>query len=243
MTNREDLTVPTRVLAFGAHADDVEFGCGATLAKWAAGGAEVHLCVMTDGSKGSWEPGTDLTELVALRRHEQQLAADVLGAKAVHFLEFVDGELEHRVEHRAALSDVIREVRPDVVLGHDPWKRYRLHPDHRAAGHLTISAIVAARDPHFFPGRGEPHRPTTLLLFEPEEIDHLEDVTHHLDHKIEALLTHKSQWKSTMRIDESSSSSEAQVVAFKSRIEEEATAAAEGSSLRYAEAFKKVEPL
>ena len=39
---------------------------------------------------------------------------------------------------------------PTVVLGHDPWRRYRLHPDHRAAGFLTVDALVAARDPHFF---------------------------------------------------------------------------------------------
>lgn len=239
----QDLTVPARALAFGAHADDVEFGCGATLATWAAAGAEVHLCVMTDGSKGSWEPTIDLTELIAVRRHEQEAAAEVLGVKTVHFLDFVDGELEDRVGHRGALSDVIRDVRPDVVLGHDPWKRYRLHPDHRVAGHLTIGAIVAARDPHFFPGRGEPHRPSTLLLFEPEEVDHLEDVTHHLDDKIEALLAHKSQWRSTMAIDETSSDADRQRAAFRERIEEEAQAAAEGADLRYAEAFKLISPL
>ena len=45
----------------------------------------------------------------------------------------------------------IRRLRPDVVLGHDPWKRYRLHPDHRHAGFLAVDGIVAARDPHFFP--------------------------------------------------------------------------------------------
>ena len=50
-----------------------------------------------------------------------------------------------------AVVAVIRRARPDVVLTHDPWKRYRLHPDHRAAGFLVLDAIVAARDPHFFP--------------------------------------------------------------------------------------------
>ena len=54
----------------------------------------------------------------------------------------------------------IREVRPDVVLGHDPWQPYRLHPDHREAGRLVVDGIVAARDPHFFADQDlAPYRP------------------------------------------------------------------------------------
>ena len=57
-TGRElsvDLRRAGRALAIGAHPDDVEFGCGATLAKWAGAGTEVHLLVLTDGSKGTWD--------------------------------------------------------------------------------------------------------------------------------------------------------------------------------------------
>ena len=75
-----DLPTPARALAIGAHPDDVEFGCGATLAKWAAAGCEVHHLVCTDGSKGSWDPAQDLAELVAQRREEQREAAKALGA-------------------------------------------------------------------------------------------------------------------------------------------------------------------
>ena len=71
----------------------------------------------------------------------------------------------------------IRRLQPTVVLGHDPWKRYRLHPDHRHAGLLAVEGIVAARDPHFFPEQALPHhRPEALLLFEADEPDHVEDV-------------------------------------------------------------------
>jgi LmbE family N-acetylglucosaminyl deacetylase len=234
-----NLPAPVRALAVGAHSDDVEFGCGGTLAKWAAAGTEVHLCVMTDGSKGTWDPDSDLSELVAARRDEQHAAAEVLGVKKVHFLDFVDGELVDGLTERRALCAVIRDARPDVVLGHDPWKRYRVHPDHRAAGHLTIDAIVAARDPHFFPDQGAPHRPATLLLFEAEQEDHLEDVTHHLDQKLEALLAHRSQWRSTMGIDPD----EPDEAPFARRIEDEARAAAEGTDVIYAERFKRIEPL
>ena len=117
----------------------------------------------------------------------------------MRFLGRVDGDL---VADRATVSDVarvIREVRPDVVLGHDPWKRYRLHPDHRNAGILVCDAIVAARDPHFFPEHGiAHHRPDALLLWEADEPNHVEDVTATVDRKLAALEAHESQFETTM---------------------------------------------
>ena len=59
-----DLPRPDRALAIAAHPDDIEFGCGATLAKWAAAGTVVHHLVCTDGSKGTWDPDQDLPALV-----------------------------------------------------------------------------------------------------------------------------------------------------------------------------------
>ena len=145
------LPVPERALAVGAHPDDIEFGAGATLAGWAAAGCEVSLYVCTDGSKGTWDPDTDVAALVATRQAEARAAAEALGATGeVVFGGAVDGELENSRQTRASLVATIRRLRPDVLLGHDPWKRYRLHPDHRAAGYLTCDALVAARDPHFF---------------------------------------------------------------------------------------------
>src|SRR5207253_4771075 len=75
-----DLPVPGRALAIGAHPDDIEFGCAGTLAKWAAAGCEVHHLLCTDGSKGSWDPDADLTQLVQTRQEEQRLAARTVGA-------------------------------------------------------------------------------------------------------------------------------------------------------------------
>jgi len=170
-----NLPVPARALAVGAHPDDVEFGCGGTLAKWAADGCEIFHLVCTDGSKGTWDPATDPAELVVTRRKEQRAASLALGGKGeVIFLGWPDGELESGLRQRLEVASSIRKIRPDVVLGHDPWKRYRLHPDHRNAGFLLTDGIVAARDPLFFPELGDPpHRPATLLLFEADEPDHL----------------------------------------------------------------------
>ena len=198
-----DLPRPARALAVGAHPDDIEFGAGATLAKWAAAGCEVSLCICTDGSKGTWDPSADLAELVATRQREAGDAARTLGATGeVVFLGRVDGDLEDDRATRSDLARTIRELRPEILLGHDPWQRYRLHPDHRAAGFLTTDALVAARDPHFFAEHGlEHHRPSALLLFEADEPDHAEVVTDAaLEAKIAALEAHRSQYESTMFI-------------------------------------------
>jgi len=198
-----DLPVPARALAVGAHPDDIEFGAGATLAKWAEAGCEVSFLVCTDGSKGTWDPTADLAALVATRQDEARAAAGALGATGqVVFLGAVDGELENDRPTRSELARWIRVLRPDVLLGHDPWKRYRLHPDHRAAGFLVCDALVAARDPHFFPEHGVAHhRPDALLLFEADDPDHTETVEHrHIVTKISALESHRSQYESTMFI-------------------------------------------
>jgi LmbE family N-acetylglucosaminyl deacetylase len=197
-----DLAVPTVALAVGAHPDDVEFGAGGTLAKWADAGCVVHHLVCTDGSKGTWDVGADLPALVARRQDEQREAARRLAgerAGEVRFLGRVDGDLTADRETVGMVARAIRELRPQVVLGHDPWKRYRLHPDHRNAGLLLCDAIVAARDPHFFPEHGiAHHRPDALLLWEADVPDHVEDVTATVDRKLAALEAHESQFETTM---------------------------------------------
>ncbi len=154
------------------------------------------------------------------------------------FLRYVDGELDSSVAPRAAVCRVIRQARPDVVLGHDPWQPYRIHPDHHHAGLLVTSGIVAARDPHFFPDQGvAPHRPASLLCFEPGRVDHVENVDGYVDRKIEALLAHRSQWRSTMAIDERPDDERA---AFAEKIHAETRAAALRAGLRAAESFARI---
>jgi len=217
-----DLPVPERVLAIGAHPDDIEFGCGATLAKWSAAGSQLWLFVLTDGSKGSWDPLADPSELANLRVNEQVAAARVLGASKVLHAGFVDGELYNGRGEREGVVGVIRRTRPTVILTHDPWKRYRLHPDHRAGGFIVLDSIVAARDPHFFPQDGlEPHRPQEVLLFEADEVDHYESVDAFVSKKVGALLAHRSQWRTTMGIDEDGPDPDAQRAAFLAHIEAE----------------------
>jgi len=227
-----------RALVISAHPDDIEFGCGATLAKWAAAGCVVDHLVCTDGSKGTWDAGADSAALVATRQQEQRAAARALGATGeVVFLGLTDGELESGLAQRRDVAYWIRRLRPEVVLGHDPWRRYRLHPDHRHAGFLATDGVVAARDPLFFPEQDVGHhRPATLLLWEAEEPDHFEDVSGFVETKLAALLEHRSQLRSTMGITDEGATDE--IGAFRRRITERAAGWGRRVGVRYAEAFR-----
>jgi LmbE family N-acetylglucosaminyl deacetylase len=244
---RLNLPTPAVALAIAAHPDDVELQAGATLAKWAAAGTVVHHLICTDGSKGTWDVHADTRELVRTRQQEQRDAAAALGATGTCvFLDWPDGELESGLRQRAEVARWIRELRPTVVLGHDPWKRYRIHPDHRHAGLLAAEGIVAARDPHFFPDQGlAHHRPEALLLFEADETDFVEDVTGFADAKLASIHAHTSQLLSTMGIDLGASPTEVdrQRAAFDQRIR--ATLARHGALAGVAEgeAYKLIDDL
>jgi LmbE family N-acetylglucosaminyl deacetylase len=161
------------------------------------------------------------------------------GAGEVVFLGRVDGELENDRETRSLLAATIRRLRPDVVLGHDPWKRYRLHPDHRNAGTLVCDAVVAARDPHFFPEHGlAHHRPSHLLLWEADEPDHIEDVEAWVDRKLDALEAHESQFESTMKAVD-----DAQLASFRTRIRERLAGLGAPHGLAAVEQFKLISDL
>ena len=244
-----NLETPERALAICAHPDDIEIGCGGTLAKWAAAGCSVHHLVLTDGSKGTWSESQDVAELVRMRQEEQRAAARLLGGRDVTFLGMSDGELDSTIETRRRVCEVIRKVKPDVLLGHDPWRRYRLHPDHRNAGWLVTDALVAARDPKFFPGDGVAHRPSHLLLWEADEPNHVERVdVSDAERKIAALLAHRSQYISTMGIGSDASlagkTDDTQAEAFGARVRKQLTAhgaIAGGGELTLGEAFHRID--
>lgn len=241
-----DLPVPASALAIGAHPDDVEFGAGATLAKWAAAGCVVHHLICTDGSKGTWDPHQDPAELVATRQVEQRAAATALGGTGeVAFLGWPDGELDSSLRQRWQVAYWIRRLRPAVVLGHDPWKRYRLHPDHRHAGLLAVEGIVAARDPLFFPEQElEHHRPDVALLWEADEPDHVEALDDRdVQAKLDALRAHESQFQTTMGVALDDPAADEQWEAFADRIRDRLAEWGRFGGCELGEGFKKLDRL
>jgi LmbE family N-acetylglucosaminyl deacetylase len=234
------LETPARVLAIGAHPDDIEFGVGGTLAGWAAAGCAVTMLIVTDGSKGSWDPAVDPAQLAQRRIEEQAAAAAVLGATDVRHLDYPDGELEYTMALREVMCRQIRDVRPDVVISHDPWRRYQLHPDHRATGWAVMDGVIAARDHLFFPNQGlEAHRPDAVLLWSADEADYFEDISSQFDTKIEALLCHSSQGTTTMGGAEQA---EDKREAFVARMRHWAGEQGRPAGLGLAESFKRITP-
>ncbi|MDA2978204.1 MAG: PIG-L family deacetylase [Actinomycetota bacterium] len=194
------LGTPNRALTIGAHPDDAEFGAGATLARWADDGCEITMLIVTDGSKGSWNPDEDRADLIARRKKEQTEAANTLGASTTVHLGEVDGELEYSSRLRRDIALQIRLHRPDVVLTHDPWQRYQLHPDHRATGLAAVDGVISAREPLALTDTGtDAHRPEAVLLWSADEPDYIEPVNQQwFDVKLAALLCHSSQAVTSM---------------------------------------------
>src|SRR5579872_3488800 len=94
------------VLVVMAHPDDAEFGCGGTIAKWAAAGKEINYVLCTSGDKGSSDPDMSPFKLARTRRVEQLNAAHALGAQEVVFLSYEDGTLQNTLGLR---RDIARE--------------------------------------------------------------------------------------------------------------------------------------
>lgn len=195
---------PKRILAIGAHPDDIDFGASASLALWAKQGAEVFYLVITDGSKGTSDHDISSEELVKMRRYEQRAAVKALGAKDVHFLNYPDGELEVNRDLKRDIVRAIRETKPDTVVTMDPTLVYSSklgfinHPDHRAAGQATLDAVYPlARDHLEFPELLEeglkPHKALHILLINLDNHNFLVDVSETFDLKLAALSKHASQ--------------------------------------------------
>ena len=186
-------------MAIYAHPDDADVAAGGLLALWASEGCVVHLVVVCDGAKGSHAPRANPTSLRNARREELQLAADLLGARTSICLERPDGEVTNDSQLRATLVGLVREHRPDVVLGPDPTATffagvYVNHRDHRETGWALLDAVApAAAMPLYFPETGPPHQVRQLLLSGTHEPDVVADVSRTIDTKVKAVLAHASQ--------------------------------------------------
>jgi LmbE family N-acetylglucosaminyl deacetylase len=159
------------ILAIGAHPDDIEFGCGGTLIKYAAKGARLELLVMTDGGRGG--DGR-------VRRAEQRRAARTLGARRVHWGGFRDTMLPSVRRLIDRMEDALRLVRPDFIFVNHPEDT---HQDHRQVARAAVSATRHTRNVLFYEG------PTTVNFTPTVFID----IADEIDRKIEALRRHHSQ--------------------------------------------------
>jgi LmbE family N-acetylglucosaminyl deacetylase len=219
-----------RVMVIFAHPDDAEVQCAGTIALWVEAGKKITYVVLTKGDKGTEDPSMAGDALTQIRQEEQLKAASELGVEKVLFLPNNDGELEVNLERRKILTRMIREHQPEVMITHDPWMRYQLHPDHRASGTLALDAVISARDPLYFAEQIQsgltPCRIKRALLFASDQPDFWVDIGGTIARKISALGHHRSQvmrwpnWEEWMR--------------------KRAQDAGASQGLKYAEAFKRL---
>ncbi len=188
---------PKVVLVVGAHPDDTEFACGGTIARWTDQGCDVHYLICTAGDKGSKDLEMTGERLAALRQVEQREAARRVGVTDVVFMGEPDGEFDPNLRNRERIARRIRELRPDVLMVHDPWRRYQLHPDHRNVGICTLDGMVAARDHLYVPNLMKdglmPFTVPQILLYGTDDANAWVDISSTLDRKVEALRAHDSQ--------------------------------------------------
>jgi bacillithiol biosynthesis deacetylase BshB1 len=142
-------------LAFGAHADDVELGCGGTLVKLAGLGHKTGVVVLTRGemaTRGSAET----------RAREFKNAAKILGLTAHHMLDIPDGRVEVTWENKLKIIGVLRAHRPKIVFA--PYWVDR-HPDHEQTSHLVRQAAYLAGLKKLETGE-PPFRPHKVIYYQ-----------------------------------------------------------------------------
>jgi LmbE family N-acetylglucosaminyl deacetylase len=160
-----------KILAIGAHPDDIEFGCGGALIKYTRKSHRLYLLVMTGGGLGGSS---------SVRMKEQQASGKILGAEKIFWGGYEDTHLIVDTDLIGKIEAVIAEVKPDFIFCNFPDDT---HQDHRHLAQAIMSATRYIRNVLFYEG------PTTQN-FNPQVFVDISDT---LEMKVEALKAHNSQ--------------------------------------------------
>ena len=182
---------PVDILAIGAHPDDVELGCGGTIAKEIDLGRSVGILNLTRGelsTRGNLD----------IRNQESKKAASILGVSFVKVLNFEDGFIENKRELQIPVIQIIRQVRPKIVLANAEKDR---HPDHSKTAKLI-------RDACFLSGLQKletlhdkipqmawiPKHLYHYIQWQEIEPDFVVDISGYIDKKVQAIRAYSSQF-------------------------------------------------
>ena len=182
-----------RVLAVGAHPDDLEILCGGTLARFAQDGHEIVMCHASRGDRGSFVHTSE--EIAALRWEEARRAAEICGAEA-RSLGLSDGEVNAAdIDQRRLVIDLVREVRPGLIITHHPGDYMG---DHNEISRLVFECSFHATLPLF--ETGKPHHSLVTPIYYMETVmgvgfspTEFVDVSTTIETKIAMLEAHQSQ--------------------------------------------------
>lgn len=162
-----------RVLAIGAHPDDIEIYCAGTIAKHINRGDECYFLVLTEGGKGGNKK---------VRKQEARKSAKILKIKQIFFGNFKDTRLKFEPNLVMKIREVVDKVKPDRIYTHTPRDYY---PDHKAIGEATIIAARKVNEILFYEG-------SPCSRFFP---NYFVGITSFMDIKKKVILTFESQNK------------------------------------------------
>ena len=165
------------LMAVLAHPDDESFGLGGTIATYARKGHDAYYVCATGGESGTVDEEhlRGFKDTAELRKDELMRAAKILGLKDVFLLGYrdsgmpnseankhADAQINHSIDEVAGkVVKYIRELKPDVVITHDPIGGYK-HPDHIHIHRATVLAFEKSDDAAFHPDAGSPFKPRAL---------------------------------------------------------------------------------
>ncbi|HAV76494.1 MAG TPA: hypothetical protein DCX53_03975 [Anaerolineae bacterium] len=203
-----------KLLAVFAHPDDESMGTGGVLAKYASEGVETYLICATRGERGwfgSDETNPGFERLGLIRTKELEAAGKILGLKEIHFLDYIDGDLD-QADHNDAAGKIaahIRAIKPQVIITFAHDGSYG-HPDHIAISQFTTAAIIQAADASFVDSsNNSPHRVSKLYYFVDSEafadafIKYMGEIEFPVDDQVRGEAAWKD-WMITTRVDISS---------------------------------------
>ncbi|ALA58229.1 PIG-L deacetylase family protein [Nitrospira moscoviensis] len=168
-------TEPMRILALGAHPDDIEVGCGGTLIKYAETGHRIFLMVMTEGGQGG---------LPDMRKREQAQAAKILRAEKVFWGGYQDTEVPMGRDLIQTVEEIVKKIEPHFIFVH---YHDDTHQDHRHLAMSTITATRYTKNVLFYEGPTTQNFAPTVFV----------DIEQALDRKIQSLEAHASQVRKT----------------------------------------------
>lgn len=183
-----------RVLAVGCHPDDLEIACAGTLRKYVEEGAEVYMCHVANGNMGHVKILPD--PLAEIRATEAQKSGEIIGAKKVFNLGVGDTYINRfTAEVVDALADVVREVRPDVIITHNDVDYMQ---DHVETSRLVFNGSFTATVAHLSVrqaafGEFVPIFYMDTLVGVDFIPTHYVDITEQIEIKLKALACHESQ--------------------------------------------------
>jgi LmbE family N-acetylglucosaminyl deacetylase len=199
--------VAKRVLVLVAHADDMEFMAGGTIARMASLGYEIREVIATNNERGTLHPEWSAAHTAEARREEARAGARVLGVNPdVEFLGYEDGRLSETPlnDLREKCMRAIRRHRPDIVFTWDPHAPYEEHQDHRSVAWAATEAAAFSHFPLYHPEHRddglEPHLVGEKYWFAkvPKDANKVVDITDFIDKKIDALCAHECQMEMTV---------------------------------------------